>query len=73
MRISVFALALALSAPACSRSTATREQQAKKPMEVIFPALVLAAGHDQIDGIARADRVIVCYGRNHPVLHFAFP
>jgi multidrug efflux system membrane fusion protein len=49
MRTSFVALALVLGAAACSRSTATREQQAKKPMEVIFPVEVRPIAMERVE------------------------
>src|SRR5688572_15685248 len=49
MRISVLSFALLLTGAACSRSTATREQQAKKPMEVIFPVEVRPIAMERVE------------------------
>jgi multidrug efflux system membrane fusion protein len=49
MRIFVLSLGLALGAAACSRSTATREQQTKKPGEVVFPVEVRALGMERVE------------------------
>jgi multidrug efflux system membrane fusion protein len=49
MRISFVTFALVLGAAACSRSTATREQQAKKPMEVVFPVEVRPIGMERVE------------------------
>jgi multidrug efflux system membrane fusion protein len=49
MRLSVLSLALALGAAGCSRSTATREQQAKKPAEVLFPVEVRAVAMERVE------------------------
>jgi multidrug efflux system membrane fusion protein len=49
MRISVLTLALALGGVACSRSSATREQQGKKPAEIVFPVEVRPVAMERIE------------------------
>lgn len=49
MRISVLSLTLALTAAGCSRGNATREQQTKKPAEVVFPVEVRAIGMERVE------------------------
>jgi multidrug efflux system membrane fusion protein len=49
MRIGFVTFALVLGAAACSRSTATREQQAKKPTEVVFPVEVRPIGMERVE------------------------
>lgn len=49
MRISVLSLALLLGAGACSRGAATREQQTKKPAEVVFPVEVRPIAMERVE------------------------
>lgn len=49
MRISIMTLALVLGSAGCSRSTATREQQTKKPTEVVFPVEVRPIALERVE------------------------
>jgi multidrug efflux system membrane fusion protein len=49
MRFSFVIVALALGAAGCSRSSATREQQAKKPAEVVFPVEVRPIAMERVE------------------------
>jgi membrane fusion protein (multidrug efflux system)/multidrug efflux system membrane fusion protein len=49
MRISFVALVLTAGALGCSRSTATREQQTKKPAEVVFPVEVRPIAMERVE------------------------
>lgn len=49
MRISLVALVLATGAVGCSRSTAAREQQTKKPTEVVFPVEVRPITKERVE------------------------